>query len=510
MILLPSIEPVERFSKGASMERFSRRGFLSKASGTAVAVAVSGALPAWGMTGASGPVRVWQTYRDRRYAASAPLAWQPLDAVAADAIVLDPRTEKQEILGFGGAMTDATCWLLSRLPAEERAAILHDLFAPEEMALNVCRTCIGASDYSRNVYSFDESEQPDPELARFSIDHDKEYILPMLREAQKLNPELYYFSSPWSPPGWMKPNKSMLGGSMRKPSYDAYARYFLKFLESYKAEGVEIQAVTVQNEVDTDQDSRMPACLWGQEYEMEFAGQHLGPVLRQAGLKTKIWVLDHNYSLWGRAIGELSDPRVREYVDGIAWHGYVGDATAMTRVHEAFPQKNAYWTEGGPDISAPDYATDWARWGETFNGIVNNWARSITSWNVALDEQGKPNIGPFSCGGVITIENGSRKVTKSGQYWAFAHYSKHVKRGAKVIATNGVEAAPTGGLLDAEETPRRHASKSVTHSGFRNPDGSYVVVLANRGSERKVQLIDGMNSVELDMPADALATLQWS
>ena len=237
----------------------------------------------------------------------------------------------------------------------------------------------------------------------------------------------------------------------------------------------------------------MPACLWGQEYEIEFVRDHLGPVLRGAGLKTKIWVLDHNYNLWGRAIGELSDPKAYEYIDGIAWHGYVGDDSAMTRVHEAFPQKNAYWTEGGPDISSPSYATDWASWGETFNGIVNNWARSITSWNVALDEKGNPNIGPFPCGGMITVESGTHKITKSGQYWAFAHYSRHVKRGAKVFETDDV-----GGKAGA-----------VSHSGFRNPDGSHVVVLANRGAERRVQLVQGANALEVELPADALITLQW-
>ena len=150
-------------------------------------------------------------------------------------------------------------------------------------------------------------------------------------------------------------------------------------------------------------------------------------------MPTKIWVLDHNYSLWGRAIDELSDPAAYEYIDGIAWHGYVGEPSAMSRVHDAFPQKSAYWTEGGPDIAAPDYQTDYAKWAGTFNDIVNNWARSITSWNLALDEKGRPNIGPFSCGGLITIDNGTHKVTRSGQYWAFAHYSKHVRRGAKCL-----------------------------------------------------------------------------
>jgi glucosylceramidase len=474
----------------------SRRKFLKTASVTAAALAVGNRLPAWG---AAGPVRVWSTFRERRHAAGEALAWKPVKAVRGDAIVLDPTATRQEILGFGGALTDATCYVLSQLGEDERQAVMHDFFAPGEMALNVCRTCIGASDYSRSAYTFDESDQPDPELKKFSIDHDKAYILPVLRDARKVNPDLFLFSSPWSPPGWMKSSGTMLGGAMRKHSYEPYSRYFMKFLDAYKAEGVAVDAVTVQNEVDADQDGRMPACQWGQEYEMEFVKGYLGPALRKAGMGTKIWVLDHNYNLWGRAIGELSDPEVYEYVDGIAWHGYVGDDSAMSQVHDAFPQKNAYWTEGGPFITAPDYQTDFATWAETFNGILRNWARSITAWNLALDEKGNPNIGPFSCGGVITVENGTHKVTKSGQYWAFAHFSRHVRRGAKVFRTDGVGEGAGQGSPDP-----------VTHAGFRNPDGSHVVVLTNRGPEKRVQLLMGSNALEVELPADSVHTIEWS
>ena len=296
------------------MARTSRRGFLRAASSAAAAMAIARRVPAWAVSAqaagqvAAGPVKVWSTFRERRHAAGDPLSWKPATEIAANAIALDPAAARQEMLGFGAAMTDASCYVLSRLSDAERQPILHDLFAPEEMALNVCRTCIGASDYSRTLYSFDESPEPDPELKKFSIDHDKAYILPMLREARKANPELFLFSSPWSPPGWMKPNNSMLGGCMRKQSFDPYARYFLKFLDGYKAEGVAIDAVTVQNETDAEQEGHMPACLWAQEQEMEFVASHLGPALRKANMPTKIWVLDHNYSLWGRAIDELSDP----------------------------------------------------------------------------------------------------------------------------------------------------------------------------------------------------------
>jgi glucosylceramidase len=297
----------------------------------------------------------------------------------------------------------------------------------------------------------------------------------------------------------MKANGSMLGGAMRGHSFEPYSRYFLKFLDAYKADGVGIDAVTVQNEVDAEQNGNMPACLWAQEEEIEFVQNYLGPLLRQNGSSTKIWVLDHNYNLWGRAIGELSVPGAAEYIDGIAWHGYVGEPSAMTRVHEAFPQKNAYWTEGGPDITAPDYQTDFTTWAETYNGILRNWARSITAWNVALDEKGKPNIGPFPCGGVVTVDNATKKITRSGQYWAFAHYSRHIRRGAKVFQTNGIGESAAQGSADP-----------ISHTGFRNPDGSFVVVLTNRGAQKRVQLLLGAQALEVDLPAGSVHTLQWS
>jgi len=135
------------------------------------------------------------------------------------------------------------------------------------------------------------------------------------------------------------------------------AQYFLKFLQAYAAEGVPIQAVSVQNEVDTDQDGRMPACSWPQEYEIRFVHDHLGPLLQQNAMSTKIWILDHNYNLWGRAICELDDPGLRKYCDTVAWHGYVGGAEMASKVHDAHPEVSMHWTEGGPDYTSPDYLT---------------------------------------------------------------------------------------------------------------------------------------------------------
>src|SRR5579862_7146334 len=227
-------------------------------------------------------ISVWVTAGEERFAPSDPIAWHSgaIGAASSDQIRLDPNVKFQDILGFGGAFTDAACFTFNRLSSADRQTLFHELFHPSQMGLSVGRVCVGSSDYSTKVYSFDDGEA-DPDLTRFSIDHDREYILPMLRQARQVNPELFLFSTPWSPPGWMKFNNSMLGGSMRNHYFAAYAKYYLKFLQAYAAAGVPIQALTSQNEVDTDQDGRMPACLWGQEYEIKFVRDYLGPLLQK-------------------------------------------------------------------------------------------------------------------------------------------------------------------------------------------------------------------------------------
>jgi glucosylceramidase len=393
------------------------------------------------------------------------------------------------MLGFGAAFTDAACYTFNRLDVSVREQLFHEMFHPSEMGLSVCRTCIGASDYSTEAFSYDEGD-PDPEMKRFSIAHDQPYVLPMLREARKANPDLFLFSSPWSPPGWMKAGGSILGGSMRQKYFPPYARYFLKFLQAYAAEGVTVQAVTVQNEVDTDQDGRMPACSWPQEYEMGFVKNHLGPALEKSGLSTKIWILDHNYNLWGRAVAELDDGDVRKFCNAIAFHGYVGTPEQMTKAHAAYPDANLYWTEGGADYSAPDYLTDWAKWGKTFADIARNWCQSITGWNLALDEKGHPNIGPFSCGGVVTIHSQTREITRSGQFWAFAHFSRNVKRGARRFKSDSM-------------------ATGVDHVAFENPDGQKVLVMSNAGDAKTISLKHANEAAELALSPNSIYTLTW-
>ncbi len=435
-------------------------------------------------------ISVWVTSGDQRFAAAPKATWRAAaSAPATDQLRLDPGTKFQEILGFGGAFTDATCYTFNRLAPAAREQLFHELFHPSEMGLSIGRICVGSSDYSTKVYSYDDGAA-DPDLTRFSIDHDREYILPILREARKSNPDLFLFSTPWSPPGWMKFNGSMQGGTMRKFYFPVYAKYYLKFLQAYAAEGVSIQALTSQNELDTDQDGRMPACIWGQEYEIEFIRDHLGPLLESSGQPTKIWILDHNYNLWGRVVDTLEDDKLRRYSNAVAWHGYAGTPDMMSKAHEAFPEAEMHWTEGGPDYTDPGYMTDWCKWGGIFSDVLNNWCRSITSWNLALDEHGRPNIGPFPCGGVVTINSQSKEITRCGQYWTFAHYSRVIRRNARRFSSQSTAA-------------------DLKHVALENPDGRRVVVLTNPGRARVIELQLANMAASVSLSADSVTTLAW-
>jgi glucosylceramidase len=474
------------------MNTNNRRAFLRQTGAIAASLACTHNLTLWGQATTPSPgIRAWLTAGEVRFGDFAIEPWREKANVNASDLEIDPTQRFQSILGFGGAFTDSSCYLLSRMDSTQRRHLMEDLLGSDGLGLSLGRTCIGASDYSRTAYTFDDSPEPDPELNHFSIAHDREYILPMLREALHVNPELFLFSTPWSPPAWMKAGDSLWGGSMRKSYFASYAQYFVKFIEAYKAEGVTIGAVTPQNEVDTDQDGKMPAALWGQEYEAAFIGEFLGPAFRHASIDTKIWLLDHNYNLWGRAIDELSDPDVFRYVDGVAWHGYAGTPDVMSKVCAAFPTKSAYWTEGGPDLTAPDYASDWATWSSKYTGILNNRARCIVGWNLLLDEKGGPNIGPFSCGGIVTLDLKNHQITRSGQYWAFAHFSKTVHRGAQVLTTTGT-------------------LPGIDHVAFANPDGSYVLVLTNRGAERDLNCRFQEKFLHLTLPQNSIVTTQWS
>lgn len=472
-----------------------------------------------------GPIAVRQSAGARRFAPQPDLHWQPAVGAEAGAITVDPSRTYQEILGFGAAMTDAATYMINQLSPDAREQFLHELFHPDELGINVVRICIGSSDFSTEMFSYDEGDE-DLELKRFSIDHDRAYVIPQLVRARALCPELFILACPWSPPGWMKNGGSMLGGNIKPKYFPSYAQYFVKYLQAFQAAGVRVDAVTSQNEVDTEQAEQMPACAWAQEHEVIFISRHLGPALRSASLETKIWLLDHNFNLWGRVFNTLEDPDVFQYVDGIAWHPYVGSVTAVTRIHDAYPTKHNYWTEGefaiatrtgrrrpaatpGPmtegaagnpgaatmNLSSlhqnlpPDAAI--AAGGKGGAMAMRNWLRCVIDWNVALDENGKPDIGPFGhAKGMTTIDSKTREITRNPNYWVTKHYNHAARRGAKVIDSQG----------DIED---------VAHVAFLNPDGRKCLVLSNTGAERTVRVGAAGAVAEVALPANSLTNLNW-
>jgi glucosylceramidase len=455
----------------------------------------------------------------KRLAAGPEIAWtKPAKKAPPAEITVDPTKSAQTILGFGAAFTDAACFTLSRLSDADRASLFHTMFgqAQDQHALSVGRIPIGASDYSTAAYSYDDGAA-DPDLKHFSIDHDRDYVLPTLRAALTANPDLFFFASPWSPPGWMKYSNSMLGGNIRPENISTYAHYFQKFVEGYAAAGVPVRAVTTQNEIDADQGGRMPACPWPEEDEERLVAA-LGPLLESSG--TKIWTLDHNYNLFGRAIDQLSRPRIKQYVNTVAWHGYVGSPEMMRAVKEKFPDVEMHWTEGGDDYKFPDYLTNWSKWGATFAGILANGPQSITMWNLALDERGRPNIGPFDCGGLVQIHSQTKEITRTGLYWALVQHARAFRRGAVMVASHDASGdlpAVNAALIDqpassstVTATPNAAAPSRVYHAAAKNPDGSIVLVLTNPGDARDVTVACAGQTAKVALTADSITTLRWT
>ncbi len=336
-----------------------------------------------------------------------------------------------DFLGFGVAITGASCYNLSKLTKEERTAVFKDLYTESGLNLSVARISIASSDYSAELYSYDDVEY-DTELKHFSIDRDKEYIIPIIKEILEIKPDLYIYASPWSPPGWMKTGGSMCGGYMREEFLDCYADYFVKFIKAYENEGITVRAVTVQNETETHQAGKMPACMWHPDIEARFIIK-LRKAFDTAEINTKILMLDHNFSAVNRATWQLeTHSELKDSLDGIAFHYYDGGIEQTDILKEKHPKLELHFTEGGPRLY-DNYAIDWCKWSIMISKVLNHGYRSFTGWNLMLDETGGPNIGPFFCGGLITRDRVDKTLKYSGQYKAFKHFTNLINPNTKIF-----------------------------------------------------------------------------
>jgi glucosylceramidase len=361
------------------------------------------------------------------------------------------------------------------------------------LGLSFTRLTVGASDFSRTNYSYDDSpgNAPDPQLNHFSIDLAKQYVLPRVREALAINPDLKVMISPWSAPAWMKTSGSLIQGRLKPEHYQAFADYLARTVQAFAREGVPVSMLTIQNEPDFEPDS-YPGMRVNSPDRAIIIGRFVGPTFTRLGLKTQILDYDHNWDNPEMPWTVLSDPVAHRYVAGVAWHCYEGDVPAQSQVHDAFPDKDTWFTEcsGGEWSPKFDETLGWMT-DKLIIGGANNWSRGTLLWNLALDPgHGPHNGGCGDCRGVITIDPATGAITRNVEYYVLGHASRYVLPGAwRVLTTKRGE--------------------GVEGAAFLNRDGSRVAILHRiLGTGPVTIAIDGRRFLA-PLPAGAVATLRW-
>lgn len=420
-------------------------------------------------------------------------------------ITVNENTTYQQMDGFGVSLTDSSAWLLNyKLNASKRAEVMEKLFGNTGIGLSVLRQPMGSSDFTWSAYTYDDTAG-DTSLGQFTISRDLPYIVPMVKAAIAKNPGIKVFASPWSSPAWMKYSGTLNGGKLKAEYYQTYADYFKKYIQAYQAQGIPIYAVTVQNE-PMYETGAYPSMGMNEQDETGFIGDYLGPTLQNAGINTKIIAFDHNYLNWSfpnTVVQNLKNSGKASYIAGSAFHHYdSGDGSQMTSMHNAHPDKDIWFTEGG-----------FGTWNDPQNGtsqgfdnmitefinITRNWSKSIILWNAALDQKDGPALlSAYNTNrGMVTIQNSDNSnsnpennVTYTKQYYLLGHFSKFVVPGAYRIQTN--------------------TSNDLKNVAFKNPDGSKVVIAYNpQTSAKNVKIQWGSQSFIVNVPAKSVMTYKW-
>lgn len=434
-------------------------------------------------------------------------------------ITVDPLRSYQTMDGFGASITDSSAALLAALPRDRRNATMRSLFDPDQgIGVSFLRQPVGSSDFTAEAehYTFDDvpAGSTDFPLRHFDIAHDEQQILPLLRQAKRLNPRLKIMATPWSPPAWMKTGGSLVGGRLKDDPriIDAYARYLVEFVRAYTAAGVPVDFLSVQNEPQ----NRTPDAYPGTDMPVAQQAaviERLGPMLRKASPRTKILAYDHNWATHPDDIAntppgqdpegdypyEILDGPAAKWVAGTAFHCYYGDPSAQTALHDAHPDKDIWFTEcsgsHGPDDTDEQIFRGTLTWHarNIVLGTTRNWAKSAVNWNIALDGVGDPHLGGCStCTGLLTVDaDGS--VRTDAEYYTIGHLAKFVTPGARRIASTSFGTTGWNG--------------QIMDVAFRNPDGSVAVVVHNENdAPRSVAVALGDRHFEYTLPGGALAT----
>ena len=377
-------------------------------------------------------------------------------------IDVDTTQTYQTIDGFGFALTGVSASLINSLPETTKDALLKELFLTDSTHIGVSylRISIGASDLSSSPFTYDEvsAGQTDTTLQYFSIDPEKSDLIPILQKIIALEPSIKIIATPWTAPTWMKTNGSFVGGSLKPEYYNVYARYFVKYLQAMQAAGINITAVTPQNEPLNAYNN--PAMLMQSNEEDAFVKNYLGPQFQANHINTKIIIYDHNLDHPEYATAILSDPAAYPYIDGSAFHLYAGNINTMSSVHSMFPNKNLYFTEQATFSNGSFHQDlDW-HVQNLIVGAIRNWSKNVLEWNLASDPNQAlhTNGGCSTCLGALTI---GTSVTRNVSYYIIAHAAKFVRPGSVRIASS---------LPD-----------NLPNVAFKTPTGNKVLIVLNTG-----------------------------
>lgn len=448
--------------------------------------------------GAARQALVWMTTADGTSTlAQRPAAtFQSGKLPGTDAVLsVNTRERYQKFSGVGASLTEASASLIGALAPAERKQLMAQLFSRTDGAgLSVLRQPLGASDFSLADRSYDDAPpgQTDKALRRFSLGSDARTVLPLVRQAQRLNSSLMVVATPWSAPGWMKTSGKLVGGALRPDMGDPYARYLVRTLQAYEEAGVDVRALTLQNEPAFSPPGYAGMTL-SVSQQRQLLDTHLAPALAAAGLKTAVWGLDDNYARAGDAAALVADPVTRANVDGIAFHCYKGSPADLRKFHDSHPDVPVAISEctGGGWQKSFGKALQWDVRNLLITGIRGG-ATWVTKWNVALDPSGGPtNGGCRDCRGLVTIDPKTGAVTRNADYWALAHLGRFVTPGADVI----------------DSTSHRGGIETVA---FANPDGSHVLLATNAGSgQASFRVRADERWFRYSLPAGAVATFTW-
>jgi glucosylceramidase len=442
-------------------------------------------------------VDIWVTTGDKSQLLkqNADVVFEPGTGSGGTLITVSPTTTFQTMSGFGAALTDSSAWLMqNRMSAAQRDKLMRQFFSPKSgIGINYLRLPMGASDFTASgFYSYNDNPPggPDPSQANFSIAHDEAYIIPQLQRAKELNPELQLMASPWSTPAWMKTNNSMTGGSLRTNYEASYALYLAKFVQAYEAAGLPLDALTLQNEpLHT---SNYPTMSMSASQQTNLIKNHVGPLFQSEGIDTKIVAYDHNWDNTDYPLQVLGDPIANQYVSGTAFHAYGGDVSAQTTVHNAYPDKDIYFTE----ITGGDWATNFAdnlvwNFQNIFIGATRNWAKTGLLWNMALDQNNGPHQGGCSdCRGVVTVDSNTGDVTFNEEFYSLGQMTKAVQAGA--VRINSM------------------TNSTFNTVAFTNPDGSTALVALNpHSSASTIRVYFAGEHFTYQIPGKSVATFRW-